>query len=185
MRVHDDALAAPPRAPGIRRLRLRRTLLTAVAALMACQPPAPSVAADVLDQPTRDAIADTVRAESRRMLDVMRTRNADSVLAFYGARTAYVGNGVVGDWNAIVAGTPARYGTYTKVDCTWQTPFRVDVLHRRAAVVTAVLDCQKADSTGKAWHEVVARTEVLSADDGRWRIVAVHESGAPGSSDLK
>ena len=75
--------------------------------------------------------------------------------------------------------------TYTKVECVWIEPFRVDVLSQSAAVVTAVMDCQKADTSGKAWREVAARTEVLAPEDGRWRIVAVHESTRPGASSLK
>ena len=131
----------------------------------------------------RAAIADTVRAESERMLRVMVTRNADSVLAFYGANAAYVGNGVVGDWRAIVSATPSRYASYTKVECRWNGPIRIDVPSRTVAVVTGVLRCDKADST-RSWTELAARTEVLSPENGRWRIVAVHESTPPGTSEL-
>jgi hypothetical protein len=138
-----------------------------------------------LDDAARAAIADTVRAVSTQMLAKMAERNIDPVLAFYGRRTAYVGNGVIGDWAAIVAEAPARYATYTKVACTWGEPFRVDVLGRTAAVVTAILDCQKADRSGRAWRELAARTEVLAPEDGRWRIVAVHESIEPGKGDFR
>jgi hypothetical protein len=131
------------------------------------------------------AIADTVRAESQRMVEAMRARKIDEVLAFYGKRTAYVGNGEIGDWDAIVAAAPPRYATYTRVDCSWPEPFRVDVLGPTVAVVTGVLDCQKADTSGRAWREITARTEVLAPEDGRWRIVAVHESTPPGSGPLK
>lgn len=137
------------------------------------------------DEPARQAVADTIRAESQRMLAVMKTRDPDSVLAFYGRATAYVGDGAIGDWDAIVAGTPARYRSYTRVDCEWKAPLRVDVLTRTSAVVTAVLGCQKADTSGAAWVEEVARTEVLAPSGGRWRIVAVHESGLPGQGQLK
>ena len=142
-------------------------------------------AARPLDEATRSAITDTIRAESARMLDVMRSREGEAVLAFYGRHTAYAGDGAVGDWEAIRAGTVPRYATYTKVDCHWGSPLRIDVLARTSAVVTGVLDCQKADTTGKAWHEFGARTEVLAPEEGRWRIVAVHESSAPGSAGLK
>lgn len=137
-------------------------------------------AAPVFDGAARDVVTATIRAESTRMLDVMRSRNADSVLAFYGRKTAYVGNGEIGDWDRIVAGTRPRYATYTKVDCTWDGAFRVDVLSRESAVVTGRLLCQKADTSGKAWTEDVARTEVMGLEDGRWRIVAVHESSRAG-----
>ncbi|MBX3148267.1 MAG: nuclear transport factor 2 family protein [Gemmatimonadales bacterium] len=138
-----------------------------------------------LDPAARAAIADTVRAVSEAMIVAMRTRDVDSVLAYYGPNTAYVGNGEIGDWPAILHGAPPRYATYTKVDCRWPEPFRVDVLSRNAAVVTAVLDCEKADTSGQAWREVVARTEVLAHEDGRWKIVAVHESMKPGSGELR
>ena len=138
-----------------------------------------------LDEAARAAIADTVRAVSTRMLAVMAERNVDSVLAFYGRHTAYVGNGKIGDWAAILAEAPARYATYTKVACVWGEPFRVDVVSRTAAVVTAMFDCQKADRSGRSWRELAARTEVLAPEDGRWRIVAVHESIEPGSGEFR
>ena len=68
---------------------------------------------------------------------------------------------------------------------TWDKPVRVDVLSRTSAVVTAMFDCAKADTTGRTWRELVARTEVLAPEDGRWRIVAVHESIKPGNGELK
>ncbi len=132
------------------------------------------------DETARAAVAEAIRSESGRMLDVMRGRNVDSVLAFYGKHTAYVGNGEIGDWAAILAAAPPRYATYTKVDCKWSGALRVDVLAPDAAVVTARLLCDKADSTGKAWTEDVARTEVMAIEGGRWRIVAVHESAKSG-----
>ena len=49
-----------------------------------------------------------------------------------------------------------------------------------SAVVTAMLRCAKADTSGRSWAENTARTEVLAVEDGRWRIVAVHESTKPG-----
>lgn len=156
-----------------------RGALAGALALAACTPtPSP------LSDAARAAITDTVRAESRRMLEVMRTRQVDSVLAFYGRHTAYVGDGAVGDWGKILAGAPPRYATYAKVECRWQEPLRIDVLARDAAVLTGVLDCEKSDTAGRAWREVVARTEVLAPEAGRWRIVAVHESSAPGSAGL-
>ncbi len=42
------------------------------------------------------------------MLRVMRDRNPDSVLAFYGNHAAYVGDGAIGDWDAIVAAAGPR-----------------------------------------------------------------------------
>ncbi len=138
-----------------------------------------------LDATARAAIEDTVRAVSEAMIVAMRTRDVDSVLAYYGANTAYVGNGEIGDWPAILRGAPPRYATYTRVECHWPDPFRVDVLSRTAAVVTAVLDCEKADTSGRVWREVVARSEVLVHEDGRWKIVAVHESMKPGSGELR
>jgi hypothetical protein len=153
-----------------------------LSALVGCvRAPAP----DPLDSATRAAIADTVRAVSNAMIEAMRTRQIDSVLTYYGKATAYVGNGEIGDWAAIVRDAPPRYASYTKVDCTWGEPFRVDVLSRTAAVVTAIFDCQKADTTGQRWREIVARTEVLAPEDGRWRIVAVHESIKPGTGELR
>jgi len=164
------------RTPGARPIAA-----VAVLVIAGCQPPPPAE----FNQAAREAIADTVRAESRRMLEVMKARRADEVLAFYGARTAYVGDGALGDWDAIVSGTAARYATYTKVDCRWNEPFRVDVLAPTTAVVTGVLDCRKADTSGRAWRELAARTEVLAPEGGRWRIVAVHESTAPGTGALR
>lgn len=76
--------------------------------------PAPVPAA--LDPATRAAIADTVRTVSDAMIVAMRARQIDSVLAYYGKETAYVGNGEIGDWTAIVRGAPPRYATYTKVE---------------------------------------------------------------------
>lgn len=143
-------------------------------------PPSPT-----LNASAQSAIADTVRAESNRMLEAMRTRNVTEVLAFYGKDVAYVGNGAIGDWPAILAGAPPRYATYAKVECSWGQPFRIDVLSRASAVVTGMLDCAKADTSGRTWRETVARTEVLAPEDGRWRIVAVHESTAPGSDELQ
>jgi hypothetical protein len=151
------------------------------AGLLGCAPQS----ALPLTEATRSAIADTIRAESTRMLDVMRSRQGEAVLAFYGRHTAYAGDGAVGDWEAIRAGTIPRYATYTRVDCHWGGALRIDVLTRTSAVVTGILDCQKADTTGKAWHEFGARTEVLAPEEGRWRIVAVHESSAAGSAGLK
>jgi hypothetical protein len=146
----------------------------------------PRVAAPpVFDDAARAAVADTVRTESHRMLDAMRTRKIEDVLAYYGKRAAYVANGEIGDWDAIVRDAPPRYGTYVKVECTWQDPFRIEVLGPSSAVVTAILDCVKADTTGREWREVVARTEVLAPEDGRWRIVAVHESIKPGAGELR
>ncbi len=162
---------------------MRIPLCLAAGFVLASCRPEPSPAP--LDPTTRAAIADTVRAVSNAMIEAMRTRNVDSVLAYYGAETAYVGNGEIGDWPAILRGAPPRYATYTKVECHWPEPFRVDVLSRTAAVVTAVLDCEKADTSGQAWREVVARTEVLAPEDGRWKIVAVHESIKPGGGDLR
>ncbi|MFN0178312.1 MAG: nuclear transport factor 2 family protein [Gemmatimonadales bacterium] len=144
-----------------------------------------STATGELDPAARAAIADTVRSVSNEMIAAMRARVIDSVLTYYGKATAYVGNGDIGDWAAIVRGAPPRYASYTKVECVWREPFRVDVLSRAAAVVTAILDCEKADTTGTSWREVVARTEVLAPEDGRWRIVAVHESIKPGGGDLR
>ena len=113
----------------------------------------------------RDSISAVVRAESERMLVVMRERDPDSVLAFYGRRAAYVGNGEIGDWPAIVAGTKPRYATYTKVDCRWGAGFRIDVLSPSSAVVTGLLLCEKADTSGKTWKEDAARTEVVAVED--------------------
>ena len=141
--------------------------------------PAPVPAA--LDPATRAAIADTIRAVSHAMIVAMRARQIDSVLAFYGKETAFVGNGEIGDWAAIVRDAPPRYATYARVECAWGEPFRVDVLSRTSAVVTALIDCEKADTAGRTWRELVARTEVLAPEDGRWRIVAVHESIKPGT----
>lgn len=138
-----------------------------------------------LDPATRQAIADTVRAESERMVVTMRTRQIDSVLAFYGKTAAYVGDGEIGDWPAIVASAPARYATYTKVECSWPDPLRIDVVSRTAAVVTGILHCEKADTSGATWVEHTARTEVVAVEDGRWRIVAVHESNKPGTGALR
>lgn len=163
---------------------LMRTHLCLLAALVltACRPDRTPAS---LDAASRAAIADTIRAVSNAMIEAMRTRNVDSVLVFYGAETAYVGNGEIGDWPAILRGAPPRYATYTRVECHWPEPFRVDVLSRTVAVVTAVLDCEKADASGQVWREVVARTEVLAPEDGRWRIVAVHESIKPGGGELR
>jgi hypothetical protein len=152
-------------------------------AVVGCRAAPPPVAE--LDDATRAAIADTVRIESNRMIAAMATRQIDSVLAFYGRNTAYVGNGEIGDWAAILAGAPPRYRSYARVDCTWGEPFRVDVLSRTAAVVTAMFRCAKTDTAGRAWVENVARTEVLAPEDGRWRIVAVHESIKPGEGELR
>ncbi len=156
--------------------------LLALGTLAGCRP-APT--ATPFDPAARAAIADTVRAASDAMIAAMRTRQIDSVLAFYGKETAYVGNGEIGDWGGILRGAPPRYATYTKVECAWGEPFRVDVLSATSAVVTAMLDCTKADTTGRTWRELVARTEVLAPEDGRWRIVAVHESIKPGTGELK
>lgn len=145
--------------------------------------PAPVPAA--LDAATRAAIVDTVRAVSNAMIVAMRARQIDSVLAYYGKETAYVGNGEIGDWAEIVRGAPPRYATYARVECAWREPFRVDVLSRTSAVITALFDCEKADTTGRTWRELVARTEVLAPEDGRWRIVAVHESIKPGNGTLQ
>ncbi len=150
------------------------------ALLAACAPTAPG-----LDSATRQAIAEAVRAESDRMVAAMRARQIDSVLAFYGKTTAYVGNGEIGDWPAIVAGAPPRYATYTRLECAWGEPFRIDVVSRTAAVVTARLWCEKADTSGATWVEDVARTEVLAPEDGRWRIVAVHESTKAAEGGLR
>ena len=164
----------------MKKVRVTCLLLT----LLACQPATPP-SPPALDADARAAIADTVRQASDQMLVTMRGRKVDEVLAFYGKHTAYVGNGVIGDWGAILAGAPPRYATYTRVDCRWGTPFRIDVLSRTSAVVTAMLDCQKADTSGRAWREVVARTEVLAPEEGRWRIVAVHESIETGKGALQ
>ncbi len=161
---------------------MRRFGLAAVLAGVGCAAPAPSVE---LDPAARAAIADTVRAVSNEMVAVMRTRQVDSVLAFYSPNTAYVGNGEIGDWPAIVRGAPPRYATYTQVDCVWVDPLRIDVLSRTSAVVTGILDCRQADTTGAAWREFTARTEVLAPEGGRWRIVAVHESIKPGTGELR
>ena len=128
----------------------------------------------------RAAIADSVRAESMRMVEVMKTRKVDDVLAFYGKRTAYAGEGTVGDWAAIVKSAPARYAAYTKVECGWDG-LTIDVLAPNVAVVTGALVCDKADTSGRSWHEVAVRTEVVAWEEGRWRIVAVHESSPPGA----
>jgi uncharacterized protein (TIGR02246 family) len=138
-----------------------------------------------LDDVTRAAIADTVRAVSNQMLAAMAERNIQAVLGFYGRHAAYVGNGKIGDWAAIVAEAPARYATYTKVACVWGEPLRIDVVSRTAAVLTAMFDCQKSDQSGRSWRELAARTEVLAPEDGRWRIVAVHESIEPGSGEFR
>lgn len=53
-------------------------------------------------------------------------------------------------------------------------------MSRSAAAVTATLGCVKVDTSGKQWTENLARTEVLAIEDGRWRIVAVHESAKSG-----
>ena len=127
-----------------------------------------------------DSIRGVVRSESERMLQVMRGRDSDSVLAFYGRHTAYVGNGEIGNWDAIVAGAKPRYATYTKVECRWDEGFRVDIRAPGSAVVTAMLRCAKADTSGRSWAENTARTEVLAVEGGRWRIVAVPESTKPG-----
>ena len=164
--------------------RTRLGLAVLLGALAGCRPATPTPST-TLDEATRAAIADTVRRESNRMLEAMRTRKIEDVLAFYGRDAAYVGNGVIGDWKAIVAGAPPRYATYAKVECRWGEPFRVDVLSRTSAVVTAMFDCEKEDTTGKSWRELVARTEVLAPEDGRWRIVAVHESIEPGKGELR
>lgn len=148
---------------------------------LACQAGGPAPAGELTDV-VRDSISAVVRTESERMLVVMRERNPDSVLAFYGRRAAYVGNGEIGDWAAIVAGTRPRYATYTKVDCRWGDGLRVDVLALTSAVVTGLLLCEKADTSGKIWKEDVARTEVVAVEDGRWRIIAVHESTTPGGA---
>lgn len=158
--------------------------LTPLLVVAACAERAPSPPPE-LDAAARAAIADTVRRESNRMVDAMKTLKVDEVLGFYGENTAYVGNGIVGDWPAIKAGAPPRYRTYTRVDCRWGDPFRVDVLSRTSAVVTAIFDCEKADTSGKSWRELVARTEVLAPENGRWRIVAVHESIEPGKGELR
>ena len=156
--------------------------LVALLATAGCAAPPPAVD---FDPAARAAIADTIRAVSNEMVTVMRTRAADSVLAFYSRNTAYVGNGEIGDWPAIVRGAPPRYATYTKVECAWVEPLRIDVLSRTSAVLTGILDCQKADTTGAAWREFTARTEVLAPEDGRWRIVAVNESIQPGTGELR
>jgi hypothetical protein len=159
----------------------RLALLSIGVGLPACASPMP----ESLDEVARQAITDTVRAESQRMIATMRTRQVDSVLLFYGKNAAYVGNGEIGDWRAIVAGAPPRYASYTRVECAWGEPFRIDVLSRTVAVVTAMFRCEKADTSGATWVENVARTAVLSPEDGRWRIVAVHESIKPGDGGLR
>lgn len=156
--------------------------LVGLGSLAGCHP-APT--ATPFDPAARAAIADTVRAVSNAMIVAMRARQVDSVLAFYGKTTAYVGNGEIGDWGGILRGAPPRYATYTKVECAWGEPFRVDVLSPTSAVVTAMFDCTKADTSGRTWRELVARTEVLAPEDGRWRIVAVHESIKPGTGELQ
>lgn len=138
-----------------------------------------------LDEGARRAIEDTVRTESQRMVAAMRTRQVDSVLAFYGRNTAYVGNGEIGDWAAILAGAPPRYATYARVECRWNEPLRVDVLGRTSAVVTGMLWCEKTNDRGETWVENTARTEVLAPEAGLWRIVAVHESIKPGEGNLR
>ena len=150
-------------------------LLAGAAGCRAAAAAAPTLGADA-----RRAIADTVQEVSERMLQTMAGRNPDSVLAFYGKRTAFIGDGAIGDWEAIVANVRPRYATYAKVDCRWGPGFRVDVLGAEAAVVTATLGCEKTDTGGKVTREDLARTEVLAIEDGRWRIVAVHESAQPG-----
>lgn len=145
----------------------------------------PAPVPGALDAATRAAIVDTVRAVSNAMIVAMRARQIDSVLAYYGKETAYVGDGEIGDWTEILRAAPPRYATYAKVECAWREPFRVDVLSRTSAVVTALFDCEKADTTGRTWRELVARTEVLAPEDGRWRIVAVHESIKPGTGTLQ
>lgn len=161
---------------------MRGAMIAALTLAAGCRPAAaPAPAA--FDEAARNRVAETIRSESNRMIEVMRGRNVDSVLAFYGKNTAYVGNGEIGDWAAILAGAPPRYAAYTKVDCKWSGTLRVDVLAPEAAVVTGRLLCDKADSSGKAWTEDVARTEVMGIEGGRWRIVAVHESAKSG--DLK
>lgn len=162
-------------------MKRRGWLLGVAVAAWGCAGQAP----EAFDDAARQAIADTVRAESERMVTVMRTRHIDSVLQFYGRSTAYVGDGQVGDWNAIVASAPARYATYTRVECAWGNPFRVDVLSRTSAVVTATFRCEKTNQAGESWVEDLARTEVLAPEDGRWRIVAVHESTKPGTGALR
>ncbi len=160
-------------------MRVFGTLLGAVVFGVACQGRPPEPAGELTDV-VRDSISAVVRAESERMLVVMRERNPDSVLAFYGRRAAYAGNGDIGDWAAIVAGTGPRYATYTKVDCRWGEGLRVDVLAPTSAVVTGLLLCEKADTSGKTWKEDAARTEVVAVEDGRWRIIVLHESTKPG-----
>lgn len=141
------------------------------AAWSACQPqPA------ALDPATRQAIADTIRAVSQQMLVAMQGRNIDSVLAYYSKTASYVADGEIGDWDAVLRAAGPRYGTYAKVDCRWIDPFRVDVPARTAAIVTSILHCEKADTAGRRWVEHTARTEVLAPENGRWRIVAFHES---------
>ncbi len=157
-------------------------VIVALSPLAGCRP---APAATPFDAPARAAIADTIRAVSNAMIVAMRARQIDSVLAFYGRETAYVGNGEIGDWAGILRGAPPRYATYTKVECAWGEPLRVDVLSPTSAVVTAMFDCTKADTSGRTWRELVARTEVLAPEDGRWRIVAVHESIKPGDGELK
>lgn len=151
---------------------------------LGCRAASPAPTA-TLTEAERAAITDTVRQVSFQMLEAMRARAVEEVLAFYGEHAAYVGNGAIGDWPAIVAGAPPRYASYTRVECAWEEPLRIDVLARNAAVMTAVLDCQKADTTGRAWRERAARTEVLAPEKGRWRIVAVHESIPPGDGEFR
>jgi hypothetical protein len=55
-------------------------------------------------------------------------------------------------------GAPPRYFTYTRVDCAWGEPLRIDVLSRNAAVMTAMFRCEKADTSGATWVENAART---------------------------
>ncbi|MBM4186579.1 MAG: hypothetical protein FJ206_04630 [Gemmatimonadetes bacterium] len=150
-----------------------------------CRGVEPARLPGALDEAGKRAIADTVRAESNRMLVAMAARQIDSVLRFYGRQTAYVGEGEIGDWGAIVASAPPRYASYTHLDCRWEDPFRVDVLSRTSAVVTAILSCEKGNQAGERWLERVARTEVLAPEEGRWRIVAVHESMKPGTGALR
>ena len=161
---------------------MRYAILGVAVAMLACG--RAGLPAELNDH-QRAAIADTVRLESQGMLEAMRARKIDDVLAYYGKRAAYVGNGEIGDWAEIVAGAPPRYATYTKLECNWNEPVRIDVLSRTVAVVTAILDCQKADTSGRTWREVAARTEVLAPEDGRWRIVAVHESIKPGEGEFR
>ena len=145
-------------------------------ALSACQSQ-PSA----LDPATRQAIADTIRTVSQQMLVAMRGRNIDSVLAFYSKTASYAADGAIGDWDAVLRAAGPRYATYAKVDCRWIDPFRVDVPARTAAIVTSILHCEKADTAGKRWVEHTVRTEVLAPEDGRWRIIAFHESNRADS----